>query len=272
MSHLQDQHGMDVRVSDVTCPLCVEFTSRDRDVLSLHVARHMEEIALAILPSGVDSDDESADGSSDRSIARSDEDDVSSSKADGNNNGSSSDPSDVKITMGDPKHGGMKNIKASFHRHGRRYQEQTSAQWATFEYARDGVEYTIRRDIETVDVERLPHGFKIDNCIFPRALVPKDQYKGNRRDYEKSCNVIGWALAELNPFIQGQRGVLQKAVESVFAPSKSSETHTAGTQEQGTAPISSVESSKEELPGDACKSTTDRRMTHEGEFVSSPSP
>ena len=64
MNHLQDQHGMDARVSEVTCPLCVESTSRDRDVLSLHVARHMEEIALAILPSGVDSDDELTDGSS----------------------------------------------------------------------------------------------------------------------------------------------------------------------------------------------------------------
>ena len=63
MTHLQDHHGMDVRVSDVTCPLCVEFTSGDRDVLSHHVARHMEEIALAILPSGVDSDEESADDS-----------------------------------------------------------------------------------------------------------------------------------------------------------------------------------------------------------------
>ncbi|KAH7082204.1 hypothetical protein FB567DRAFT_562041 [Paraphoma chrysanthemicola] len=63
MTHLQDDHGMDVQVSDVTCPLCVEFTSGDRDVLSLHIARHLEEIALAILPTGIDSDEESADES-----------------------------------------------------------------------------------------------------------------------------------------------------------------------------------------------------------------
>jgi hypothetical protein len=63
MTHLQDDHGMDVQFSDVTCPLCVEFTSGDRDVLSLHIARHMEEIALAILPTGVDSDEESTDES-----------------------------------------------------------------------------------------------------------------------------------------------------------------------------------------------------------------
>ncbi|XP_014560048.1 hypothetical protein COCVIDRAFT_52251, partial [Bipolaris victoriae FI3] len=60
MTHLQDQHGMDVRLSDVECPLCMEFTSGDRDVLALHIARHMEEIALTILPSGVESDEESA--------------------------------------------------------------------------------------------------------------------------------------------------------------------------------------------------------------------
>ncbi|KAI4606938.1 hypothetical protein J4E83_009849 [Alternaria metachromatica] len=231
MSHLQDQHGMDVRVSDVTCPLCVEFTSRDRDVLSLHIARHMEEIALAILPSGVDSDDESADGSSDRSIARSDEDDVSSSKADGNDNGSSSGPS---------KPGGMKNIKASFQRHGRRYQKQTSPQWEAFEYSRDGVatEYTVRRDIETVDIESLPLEFKRDNCIYPQALGPRDRYKGVNQDDEKLLNAIGWALAELNPSLQGRRGVLQKAVEVIFCSFKPSEAHTAGVQEQRTAPIS----------------------------------
>ena len=77
MNHLQDQHGMDARVSEVTCPLCVDFTSGDRDVLSLHIARHMEEIALAILPSGVDSDAESVDGSSQDGSRRSSLNDVS---------------------------------------------------------------------------------------------------------------------------------------------------------------------------------------------------
>jgi hypothetical protein len=60
MSHLEQHHGLDVSISTVTCPLCLDYTSDDRDTLSLHFARHMEEIALAIIPSGVDSDDESA--------------------------------------------------------------------------------------------------------------------------------------------------------------------------------------------------------------------
>ena len=47
----------------------MEFTSGDRDVLALHIARHMEEIALAILPSGVESDEESACDSASDSIS-----------------------------------------------------------------------------------------------------------------------------------------------------------------------------------------------------------
>jgi hypothetical protein len=59
MSHLEQYHDLDVSISAVTCPLCLEYTSDDRGALALHFARHMEEIALAIIPSGVDSDDES---------------------------------------------------------------------------------------------------------------------------------------------------------------------------------------------------------------------
>ncbi|OAL51019.1 hypothetical protein IQ07DRAFT_537378 [Pyrenochaeta sp. DS3sAY3a] len=58
MSHLEKHHELDVSISKVACPLCANYTSCDRGALLLHFARHMEEIALAILPSGVDSDDE----------------------------------------------------------------------------------------------------------------------------------------------------------------------------------------------------------------------
>ncbi|PVH94363.1 hypothetical protein DM02DRAFT_478753, partial [Periconia macrospinosa] len=59
MRHLEERHGLDVAISEVTCPLCLEYTTIDRNDLSLHFSRHMEEIALAIIPSSVDSDDES---------------------------------------------------------------------------------------------------------------------------------------------------------------------------------------------------------------------
>jgi len=61
MTHLKDRHGMDVRVYDVTCPLCIEFTTGDQDVLSLHIAHHMEEIAVSVLPSGLDPGEEAED-------------------------------------------------------------------------------------------------------------------------------------------------------------------------------------------------------------------
>jgi hypothetical protein len=54
---LEHCHGLDVSVSEVTCHLCLEYVTSSRDALSLHFARHMEETALAILPSGVDSDE-----------------------------------------------------------------------------------------------------------------------------------------------------------------------------------------------------------------------
>lgn len=56
MDHLEKCHALDVSLSEVACPLCLKYSSSDRDALSLHLSRHMEEIALAILPSAVDSD------------------------------------------------------------------------------------------------------------------------------------------------------------------------------------------------------------------------
>jgi hypothetical protein len=185
MGHLQDRHDMDVRVSEVACPLCEEFSSGDYHVLSLHIARHMEEIALAILPSGVDSEEESADDSSNHS---------------------------------DSSNGHEKDSYAPL---------DEISPWMQFKYSRDGVvtEYTLRIDVGSVDVERLPHGFKIENCIYPRALVPRDQYEGSDLNKEKECNFVGWALAELNPSLQGHRGVLQEAVESICDVSKTGKKH-----------------------------------------------
>lgn len=64
MDHLEKNHDLDVTVRRVNCPICVEYSSDDRDALALHFSRHMEEIALAILPSGVDADDKSASDAS----------------------------------------------------------------------------------------------------------------------------------------------------------------------------------------------------------------
>lgn len=88
--------------------------------------------------------------------------------------------------------------------------------WISFEYSRDRVKskYLIRCDIEVVDINQLPEDFKSENCIYPRATVPPEQYRGNRRKYETECNYIGWCLSFLNPDLRNQRGLIQRAVDS----------------------------------------------------------
>ena len=38
------------------CPLCLEALIQDRETVSGHLARHMEEVSLGALPRGVDSE------------------------------------------------------------------------------------------------------------------------------------------------------------------------------------------------------------------------
>jgi hypothetical protein len=95
-------------------------------------------------------------------------------------------------------------------------QDNNGVQWIAFEYSRDRVkmEYTIRCDVESVNVDTLGPEFKTENCVYPRACCSKDQYRGNRLVYETECNTVGWALAELNPCLRGKRGLIQRAVDS----------------------------------------------------------
>ena len=95
-------------------------------------------------------------------------------------------------------------------------QDNNGVQWIAFEYSRDRVkmEYTIRCDVESVNVDTLNADFKTENCVYPRACCNKDQYRGNRLVYETECNQVGWALAELNNCLRGKRGLIQRAVDS----------------------------------------------------------
>ncbi|KAJ5735582.1 uncharacterized protein N7483_000707 [Penicillium malachiteum] len=95
-------------------------------------------------------------------------------------------------------------------------QDNNGVQWIAFEYSRDRVkmEYTIRCDVESVNVDSLSQDFKTENCVYPRACCSKDQYRGNRLVYETECNAVGWALADLNPALRGKRGLIQRAVDS----------------------------------------------------------
>ncbi|KAL2142519.1 hypothetical protein VTI28DRAFT_1076 [Corynascus sepedonium] len=95
-------------------------------------------------------------------------------------------------------------------------QDTNGVQWIAFEYSRDRVkmEYTIRCDVESVNQDELSAEFKTENCVYPRACCPKEQYRGNRLQYETECNSVGWALAQLNPPLRGKRGLIQRAVDS----------------------------------------------------------
>ena len=95
-------------------------------------------------------------------------------------------------------------------------QDNNGVQWIAFEYSRDRVkmEYTIRCDVESVNQDELTPEFKSENCVYPRACCPKEQYRGNRLQYETECNTVGWALAQLNPALRGKRGLIQRAVDS----------------------------------------------------------
>ncbi|KAM0724067.1 hypothetical protein Q7P37_000247 [Cladosporium fusiforme] len=96
------------------------------------------------------------------------------------------------------------------------HQDQNGVRWIAFEYSRDRVkmEYTVRCDVKSVNIDELSAEFKQANCVYPRACCQKDQYKGNRLHYESECNAVGWALAQLNPNIREKRGLIQRAVDS----------------------------------------------------------
>ncbi|KAF2969785.1 hypothetical protein GQX73_g3778 [Xylaria multiplex] len=94
--------------------------------------------------------------------------------------------------------------------------DHNRVRWIVFEYLRDRVrmEYTIRCDVESVDIDELAADFKTENCVYPGARYTWEKYRGVRQKYEIDCNVIGWALAQLNPCLQGKRGLIQCAVDN----------------------------------------------------------
>ncbi|KAI9008768.1 hypothetical protein CLU79DRAFT_776822 [Phycomyces nitens] len=90
-------------------------------------------------------------------------------------------------------------------------------EWVSFVYSHNRTlkRYAIRTDIHAISLDTIDDQFKTDNCVYPRANLPKESYKGNRWAYETECNVLGWKLAWLNSAdISGKRGLIQRAVDS----------------------------------------------------------
>ncbi|KAI8884017.1 hypothetical protein K501DRAFT_183195 [Backusella circina FSU 941] len=90
-------------------------------------------------------------------------------------------------------------------------------EYITFLYSHERLvkEYTVRTDVESVNLENIPIGFRVQNAIYPRANVSREDYDGNRWEYETSCNKLGWQLCWLNQDqLSGRRGLIQRAVDS----------------------------------------------------------
>ncbi|KAI8068251.1 hypothetical protein BC940DRAFT_333007 [Gongronella butleri] len=89
-------------------------------------------------------------------------------------------------------------------------------EWVSFVYSHNRIinQYEIRTDIDNICVEDIDPSFRDENCVYPRAHVPRAAYQGNRWDYETQCNVLGWKLSWLNRDLVGKRGLIQRAVDS----------------------------------------------------------
>ncbi|KAI5184388.1 hypothetical protein NEHOM01_0133 [Nematocida homosporus] len=76
-------------------------------------------------------------------------------------------------------------------------------------------EFSIKFDIENVDIDKMTEKFKMDNSVYPRANVDPEKYMGNRWEYETEVNKLAWKLAALNPgLLYGKKGIVQRAVDS----------------------------------------------------------
>ncbi|KAI7873025.1 hypothetical protein BDF14DRAFT_64589 [Spinellus fusiger] len=96
-------------------------------------------------------------------------------------------------------------------------QMKDGIEWVSFVYSHNRTlkQYSIRTDITHISLVGMDDKFKTDNCVYPRANLTKENYKGNRWGYETECNILGWKLALLNKNeISGKRGLIQRAVDS----------------------------------------------------------
>lgn len=96
--------------------------------------------------------------------------------------------------------------------------DTTGVLWMDFEYKLKKKRWRYRVRISNLNTD-IPEdafsaSFKRQNCIYPHAMVPKEDYIGHRQNYEMTCNDLGWRLAYLNPSIQSHRGLIQRAVDS----------------------------------------------------------
>jgi hypothetical protein len=96
-------------------------------------------------------------------------------------------------------------------------EKRDEVEYLLFTYSTKGhvQEYCICIDIDNLSLDDIPDDFKSENCVYPRALVPREAYIGNRYDYETIVNEIAWKLTWMNASVlAGKRGLIQRAVDS----------------------------------------------------------
>lgn len=126
----------------------------------------------------------------------------------------------VSVAGGGPKHSAHKlasghstNLPASCPV----LEVRNGKEFLIFTYSTKGVphEFAIRTDIDDISLEEIPEDFKAENCVYPRACCPREQYVGNRWEYETACNELAWRLCWLNhDVLPNKRGLIQRAVDS----------------------------------------------------------
>ncbi|KAH3684440.1 hypothetical protein WICPIJ_004587 [Wickerhamomyces pijperi] len=98
----------------------------------------------------------------------------------------------------------------------------TNIETLQFEYSIKSKKITHTITVPPISIQQLDHltkhlspRFKFNNSVYPKALVEKSQYTGNRYWYENETNMIGWILCDWNQAIMlGNKGLIQRAVDS----------------------------------------------------------
>ncbi|KCZ75834.1 hypothetical protein H311_03179, partial [Anncaliia algerae PRA109] len=114
-------------------------------------------------------------------------------------------------------------------------------------------EFCVRFDLDSVDISKLSEKFKSDNVIYPRANIPKEQYTGNRWQYETECNKLAWQFVSLNHVIlYGKKGLIQRAVDSYRKYNKQSRNRRMGTSKEN----GDIDGMIKRKHSDSCPKTT----------------
>ncbi|CAM0138544.1 hypothetical protein VKS41_007164 [Umbelopsis sp. WA50703] len=216
LNSMLDQANMAAAAAAAAAAVSAPLPAPDIDAMAVPVPRYDGSMYISALPSPHVMDS-SAQSSLESSMPPSLQSSLPSSKA-------TSLTNSPKLDISPPKQSGKRKsvhssvaaaVALTAHEPTTRFID--GIEHLTFMYSHDRhvKQYTIRTDIDTVDLNEIDDDFRQASAVYPRANIPMDQYAGNRWEYETSCNQLGWKLAYKNTDILfGRRGLIQRAVDS----------------------------------------------------------